>query len=240
MTRRLWYALAAAAALHVGAACAGDSSGVTPDPVAGIEKAAVLEALDCGLSGDPLYGSLTRFVLPFVDRASYVVSPGGDTTRVVGVQVHIDAVVDSVPVLTQLTAVLSWTGFDSAAATVDTTVFIVGGGAAVPLTDSLRVSWSPVPPGSGSATSIHMTGPNSCVTWLSRSGAMNVTDVSFGGGSTQGADGVVLTVARGSLTGDYDFLAKQVPDSATTITTALLLSAVQAMRIDLGGTITNP
>lgn len=231
MTRRLWCALAAATL-----ACGEDTSGPTPDPVAGIEKAAVLAALDCGLAGDSLYGPLTQYVLPFVDRASYVIS-GSDTTRVIGVQVYVDAVIDSIPVRTQLSAVLAWTGFDSAAATVDTTVFIVGAGATVPLVDSLRVSWSPASPGSGSATSIHMTSSTACTTWLSRSGALNVTAASFAGGSTQGGGGVILTLARGSMTGDYAYTAKQVPDSATTITTALALAGVHAMRIDLGGTI---
>lgn len=219
-------------------ACSGDSGGVSPDAIRGAEKAAVQNALTCALSGDSLFPYLTQFALPYVDRASYLVSPAGDTTRVVGIQILINAVVDTTPVVAELSGLLAWMGFDSAAATVDTTVFLIGaGGTSMPLTDSLRATWSPVTPGSGTGFVIHQTTPATCQAWLSRAGALHLASVAFGAGRTQTVGTVSLTLARGTVTGDFDVTAKLVPDSSTTVTSDRLFDAVQAIRISIAGTI---
>lgn len=236
MTTRHYFLLAAG----VLAACSGDSGGISPDAVRGAEKAAVQNALDCALASDSFFPYLTQFALPYLDRASYLVSPGGDTTRVVGLQIIIDAVFDSTPVMTQLSGLLAWTGFDSAAATVDTTVFLVGAGAALPLTDSLRPTWSPITAGSGTGYVIHMTGPASCESWLSRVGALHLSTASFGGGATQSIGTVSLTIARGTVTGDFDVTAKLVPDSSTTVTSDRVFDAVQGIKITVRGTVPAP
>jgi hypothetical protein len=222
-------------------ACGGDTGGVSPDAIRSAEKAAVQNALDCALSGDTLFPYLTQFALPYLDRASFLVTPAGDTTRVAGLQILIDATIDSTPVVAQLSGVLAWTGFDSAAATVDTTVFLIGAGAtALPLVDSLRPTWSPITAGSGTGYVIHMTSPATCEAWLARAGALTLTGAAFGAGNTQTIGTVRLTVARGTVSGELDITAKLVPDSSTTVTSDRLFDLVQGIRISVAGTVPAP
>lgn len=232
-------AVALSAAVALVAACS-DAGSVDPDAISGPEKAVVQGALNSALANDSLYPTLALLVFPYIDRATRVIS-GGDTTRVVGIQLDInvgviDSASDTIPVVAQLSAALAWTGYDSTAHTVDTVVFVIGSGLAVPVSDSLRERFSPDTAGTGTAFVIHQTGPGAYATWLARQGALHVTSASYGAMHTQNFSTLHLGVARGTAAGDYHVTAKLVPDSATTVTTARdFAGGVQALKMQITG-----
>jgi hypothetical protein len=72
--------------------------------------------------------------------------------------------------------------------------------------------------------------------WAPRSGLLGITTSGFGEGTSQGADGLSLTMYRGTVSGDYTVTAKQVPDSATTITTTQAYpDGAQALKLRVSG-----
>lgn len=197
-----------------------DTQGVSPDGIPGEELAAVRSALVCAAQTDPLFAPIGLFVLPYIDRATRLVSPGGDTTSVSGIELDVHAVVDSMPVQVGLVGVLAWTGFDSLTQTVDTTVLLLGSSGELPIEDSLARGFSPAVPGEGSGVVVHSPTPQTCELWAPRTGLLRVTTASFGAGTTLGADTLSLTLFRGTVGGDYAVTAKLVPDSITTVSTA--------------------
>jgi len=129
------------------AACS-DAGSVDPDAIPDAQKRAVWMALDSAFRHDTtldpaftgdsgLYALMSTLVIPFVDRASRI-AVGGDTTRAVGIEFDIDATQGGTHVVSNLTAILAWRGYDSTSRTIDTVFFLLGSGRA-PITDSL---WS--------------------------------------------------------------------------------------------------
>ena len=231
-TRRArWYAVAA-----LGAAACTDTAAVSPDALPAAERAAVIAALNCAAATDAVFAPVGAFVFPYIDRATALVSPSGDTTRVVGIDLDLRAVVDSVDVQLSLVGVLAWTRFDSLAGTVDSTVLLLGSTGALPVADALGPTFTPGTPGEGSGVVIHSPTPETCELWAPRSGLLGITTSGFGEGTALGADGLSLTMYRGTVAGDYTVTAKLVPDSATTISTGQSYpDGVQALRLKVSG-----
>ncbi len=218
------------------AVACSDTQGVSPDAIPGPELAAVRSALVCAAQTDPLFAPIGLFVLPYIDRATALVSPGGDTTRVSGIELDIRAVVDSMPVQVGLVGVLAWTGFDSLTQTVDTTVLLLGSSGELPIEDALAPSFSPAVPGEGSGVVIHSPTAESCELWAPRAGVLRVTSATFGSGTVLGADSLSLTLFRGTTGGDYAVTAKLVPDSSSTVTAAQAYPAgAQALKMRITG-----
>jgi len=229
-SRAWWCAVAG-----LGAACL-DSAAVSPDALPSAERAAVIAALNCAAATDPVFAQVGAFVFPYVDRATALVSPAGDTTRVVGIDLDLRAVVDSVEVQVSLVGVMAWTGFDSLAGTVDSTVVLLGSTGPLPIADALGPSFTPGTPGEGSGVVIHSPTPETCELWAPRTGLLRMATSGFGDGTALGSDGLSLTLYRGTVTGDYAVTAKLVPDSATTISTAQAYSdGVQALKLKVSG-----
>lgn len=232
--KRLTTILAAAAVL---AACS-DSSGVDPDVIDGPELAAVQAALDGALASDTLYPTLALLVFPFVDRASHLRDPSGDTTRLVGIELDIDVETDSGPLFAQFSVVLGWTDYNATTLTVDTVFFVAGAGRA-PVDDSLTESFSPDSAGTGTALVIHQAGDSSITAWQTGTGRLVTTASTYGRGRTQSGSGLTLTVSRGTITGSFQVeTAYQVPDSATTVQAGKSFSTgVQALKVVIRGTL---
>lgn len=233
---RWWWALAA-----LGAACA-DSTSVGPNGILRAEKAAVLAALECGAPTDSIYLPVAQFILPYVDRAGHLVGPGGDTTRIAGLQLEIDALVDSIPVSLDLVGALAWTGFDSVTQTVDTVVLLFGtGGTGLPIVDSLREDYFPGSANLGTGFVIHGIAGGGCRVWRARSGALEVADAAFGGGVTQELGPLRLANSRGTHAGGFAVTAKLVPDSATTVSTGRVYAeGAPALRMQVTGELALP
>jgi hypothetical protein len=228
--RPSWWALAV-----FGAACA-DAGGISPDAIRSAEKAALLAALDCAAGSDPVFAPVGAFVFPYIDRATALVSPGGDTTRVVGLELDLDALVDSNPVHVSLVGVLAWTRYDSLAGTIDSTVLLLGSSGPFPIADALAQSFSPANPGQGSGVMIHSPTPDTCELWAPRSGLLRIVSSGYGEGTTQGSGGLSMTLYRGTMAGDYTVTAKLVPDSATTVSTGQTYSGgVQSLKMRVSG-----
>ena len=224
-------------------ACSSDAGGVDPDAIPAAEKHAVWMALDSAFLHDPVldpaftgdtgfYATLSKIVIPFVDRASRI-PVAGDTTRVVGIEFDIDATQRGTHIVANLTGILAWKGYDSTSRTVDTVFFLIGTGRA-PITDSLWSRFTLESPGTGTGFVVHQA-PDSTVTkWLSRAGHLHTTASQYGakqGGST-------FNVARGTLDGEFTISAKLVPDSATTVTSALDFgSGARSVKAVIRGTL---
>ena len=203
-----------------------DAGGVDPDAIDDAEILAVRTALDsaflhdtvldAAFTGDSgLYALMSALVFPFIDRASRI-AQGGDTTRVVGIEFDIDATQGGTPITSNLSAVLAWKGFDATAETVDSVYFVLGAGRA-PVSDSLWARFTLDTAGTGTGFVIHQL-PNFTVRkWLSRGGHLRTTSSQYG--SPQGNS--ILKVFRGTLSGEYSITAKLVPDSSTTVSSAL-------------------
>lgn len=231
MTQAFRYGALALAALG----CT-DSQGISPDAVPAAELAAVRSALECAAQSDPIFAPVGLFVLPYVDRATVVVSGSGDTTRITALALDIRAVVDSVPVQVELVGVLAWTRFDSLAQTVDTTVLLLGSDGTFPIENSLGLAFSPAVRGEGSGIVIRSTTPETCELWAPRTGVLRALSASFGTGTTLGADSLSLTLFRGTMPGEYAVTAKRVPDSATTVATAQAYAdGAQAVKMRISG-----
>ena len=209
--RRLLLTLTALGA--VVAACSSDAGGVDPDAIDGPELVAVRQALDSALVNDTLYPTLAAVVFLFIDRASRIPT-GNDTTRVVGIELDIDATTSSGPVVANFTAVLGWRGYRAASHTVDTVFFLLGAGRA-PTNDSLQSTWSPDSAGTGTGFVIHQAADSTRTIWLARGGHLRTTTASYGIGRGVGAG---VTLYRGMVSGDFAITAKVVPDSTTTVT----------------------
>src|SRR5258708_4318443 len=135
-------------------ACSG-AGGVDPDAIAAPEKAAVQIALDSALATDSLYPTLALLVFPYIDRAAHIVV-GSDTSRVVDVELDIDATKGTSHVVAKISAVLAWRGFNAALNTVDTVVFVVGAGITPPAaSDSIPARVSPHTPRTATPLVVH-------------------------------------------------------------------------------------
>ncbi|HEY6091911.1 MAG TPA: hypothetical protein VIV83_07980 [Gemmatimonadales bacterium] len=231
-----------AIALGTLVACS-DSSGVDPDAIPQAELVAVRMALDSaflhdssldsGFTGDSgLYALMSALVFPFIDRASRI-SNGTDTTRVVGIEFDIDATQGGTHIVSNLTAVLGWRGYQATTGTMDTVFFLLGSGRA-PVSDSLWTRFTLDTAGTGTGFVIHQAANSTVTKWLSRTGHLHTTSSQYGSG--QGTS--TFNVARGTLNGDFAISAKLVPDSSTTVTSALDFgSGARAVKVKIRGTL---
>ena len=220
-----------------------DGGGVDPDAIDDAEILAVRTALDSAFlhdtildpafTGDSgLYALMSTLVFPFIDRASRI-EQGGDTTRVVGIEFDIDATQGDSQVTSNMSAVLAWKGFDSVSGTVDTVFFLLGSGRA-PVTDSLWERFTLDTAGTGTGFVIHQFTNSTVSKWLSRGGHLRTTASQYG--SSQGNS--VFRVYRGTLNGEFTITAKLVPDSSTTVTSALDFgSGTQAIKVQIQGSL---
>ena len=230
-------------ALAGGLVACSDGGGVDPDAIDDAEILAVRTALDSAFlhdtvldpafTGDSgLYALMSALVFPFIDRASRI-EQGGDTTRVVGIEFDIDATQGDSQVTSNLSAVLAWKGFDSVSGTVDTVFFLLGSGRA-PVTDSLWERFTLDTAGTGTGFVIHQFANSTVSKWLSRGGHLRTTASHYG--SSQGNS--LFRVFRGTLNGEYTITAKSVPDSSTTVTSALDFgSGTQAIKVQIQGSL---
>jgi hypothetical protein len=224
------------------AACS-DAGGVDPDAINGRELAAVRRAIDSALAGDTLLGSdttlyptLAALVFPYIDRASRIAS-GGDTTRVIGIEMDIRVPSDSGDsLIADFTMLLGWTGFDTLTRTVDSVYFIVGSGRA-PVNDSLRSHFGIDTAGTGTGLVIHQAADSSITVWLARAGHLVTTASTYGSGRTQTLPGLTWTTYRGMVNGNISITAKLVPDSTTTVTALKDFgSGARALKVRIRGT----
>ncbi len=230
-------------------ACAGavvacsDAGGVDPDAIPGPELVAVRMALDsaflhdttldAGFTGDSgLYALMSALVFPFMDRASRI-AQGSDTTRVVGIEFDIDATQGGSHVTSNLTAILAWRGYHATTRTMDSVFFLLGSGRA-PVTDSLWSRFTLDTAGTGTGFVVHQATDSTVKTWLSRGGRVHTTSSHYG--SPQG--GSTFNVSRGMLNGELTITAKSVPDSSSTVTSALDFgSGARAVKVQIRGTL---
>lgn len=244
--RKILTLLALAGAATV-AAC-GDAGGVDPDAINSRELAAVRLALDSAFRHDPtldsaftgdsgLYVLMAQLVFPFIDRASFIVS-GGDTTRVIGIEMDIQATQGGTPITSNLTVLLAWTGYDSTSRTVDSVYMIMGAGRA-PVSDSLWSRFTLDTAGTGTGFVVHQASDSSVTKWLSRGGHLTTTASSYGAGrSLSGASSSSFILFRGTVSGNFAITAKTVPDSATTVTAAKDFgSGARALKIQIRGAL---
>ncbi len=224
------------------AACS-DAGGVDPDAINGPELAAVRRALDSALVGDTLlssdptlYPTLAALVFPYIDRASRI-TVGGDTTRLVGVEMDIRVPSDTGDsLIADFTILLGWTGYNAATRTIDSVYFIVGSGRA-PVNDSLRTHFGIDTAGTGTGLVIHQDSDSSLTVWLARGGHLRTTTSSYGAGRTLGGAGLTWTTYRGTVNGDIGITAKQVPDSTVSTVTSLkdFGSGARALKVRIRG-----
>lgn len=219
-----------------------DAGGVDPDAIPGAELVAVRVALDSAFrhdrtldtafTGDSgLYVIMSSFVFPFMDRASRI-AQGTDTMRVVGIEFDVDATKGGSPVVIGLTAVLAWRGYSAAFGTVDSVFFVLGSGRA-PVSDSLWQRFTLDTAGTGIGLVVHQAADSTVTKWLSRGGHLHTTSSQYG--SPQG--GSSFNVSRGVLNGEFTITAKFVPDSSTTVTSALDFgSGARAIQVKIRGT----
>ena len=218
-----------------------DAGGVDPDAIPVAQKLAVWMALDSAFRHDTtldpaftgdsgLYALMSTLVIPFVDRASRI-AVGGDTTRAVGIEFDIDATQRGNHVVSNLTAILAWKGYDSTSRTMDSVFFLLGSGRA-PVTDSLWSRFTLDTAGTGTGFVIHQATDSTVKKWLSRGGHLRTTSSQYG--SSQG--GSTFNVSRGMLSGAFTITAKLVPDSSTTVTSALDFgSGARAVKVKIRG-----
>lgn len=225
------------------AACS-DAGGVDPDAIPAAQKRALWMALDSAFRHDAaldpaftgdsgLYALMSTLVIPFVDRASRI-AVGGDTTRAVGIEFDIDATQRGTHVVSNLTAIIAWKGYDSTSRTIDSVYFLLGSGRA-PLTDSLWSRFSLDTAGTGTGFVIHQRTDATVTKWLSRGGHLRTTTSQYG--STQG--GSTFNVSRGILNGEFTITAKSVPDSSISTVSSVLDfgSGTRAVKVKIRGTL---
>ena len=228
-----------------GLAACSDAGGVDPDAIPVAQKHALWMALDSAFRHDTtldpaftgdsgLYALMSTLVIPFVDRASRIAvggGAGGDTTRAVGIEFDIDATQRGNHVVSNLTAILAWKGYDSTSRTMDSVFFLLGSGRA-PVTDSLWSRFTLDTAGTGTGFVIHQATDSTVKKWLSRGGHLRTTSSQYG--SSQG--GATFNVSRGMLSGGFTITAKSVPDSSTTVTSALDFgSGARAVKVKIRG-----
>lgn len=225
-----------------------DAGGVDPDAIDSRELAAVRLALDSAFRRDTvldsaftgdsgLYVLMAGIVFPFIDRASFIAG-GGDTTRVVAIEMDIDATQDGEPLVSNFTVLLGWNGYDSTSRTVDSVFFILGAGRA-PVNDSLWARFTLDTAGTGTGFVIHQAADSAVTKWLSRGGHLRTTASSYGAGRSLGGGlGSSFTLFRGSVSGDFGITAKLVPDSTTTVTsTKDFGSGARALKVRIRGSL---
>ena len=220
-----------------------DAGGVDPDAIPAAQKHALWMALDSAFRHDTtldpaftgdsgLYALMSALVIPFVDRASRL-AVGGDTTRAVGIEFDIDATQRGTHVVSNLTAIIAWKGYDSTSRTIDSVFFLLGSGRA-PVNDSLWSRFTLDTAGTGTGFVIHQRTDSTVTKWLSRGGHLRTTTSQYG--SSQG--GSTFNVARGMLNGEFTIIAKTVPDSSTTVTSVLDFgSGARAVKVKIRGTL---
>jgi hypothetical protein len=220
-----------------------DASGIDPDAIPKPEIVAVRMALDSAFRHDTnldpaftgdsgLFALMSVLVFPFLDRASRI-PQGSDTTRLVGIEFDIDATQGGTRVTSNLTAILAWNGYDSTSGTMDTVFFLLGSGRA-PVGDSLWSRFTLDTAGTGTGFVIHQATDSTVAKWLSRGGHLHTTSSQYG--SRQG--GTTLVVFRGTLSGEFTINAKLVPDSTTTVTSALDFgSGARAVKVRIRGNL---
>jgi len=223
-----------------------DAGGVDPDAVPEAELVAVRLALDSAFlhdttldtafTGDSgLYALMSDLVFFFVDRASRISQGGGpDTTRVVGIEFDIDATQGGTQVTSNFTTILAWKGYDSTSGTMDTVFFILGSGRA-PVTDSLWPRFTLDTAGTGTGFVIHQATDSTVTKWLSRGGRLRTTSSRYGRAQGSAAS---FSVSRGTLSGEFTINGKSVPDSSTSVTSALDYgSGARAVNVRIRGTL---
>ena len=220
-----------------------DAGSVDPDAIPGPELAAVRMALDSAFLHDTtldtafvgdsgLYHVMSDLVFFFIDRASRI-AQGSDTTRVVGIEFDIDATKGGSPLTINFSTVLAWKGYDSTSRTLDSVIFIMGAGTA-PVSDSLWPRFTLDTAGTAIGFVIHQSPDSTETKWMSRGGHLRTTSSHYG--STQG--GSTFNVARGMMNGEFTISAKSVPDSTTTVTSALDFgSGARAVKVKIRGTL---
>ncbi|HWP37506.1 MAG TPA: hypothetical protein VNL18_08150 [Gemmatimonadales bacterium] len=218
------------------AAACSDSGGVDPDAIESQELAAVQRALNAALAEDSLYPTLALLVFPFVDRASHLPDPSGDTTRLTGIELDIDVQTDSGPLVANFTVMLGWTDYQATTRTVDTVFFVAGAGRA-PVDDALRGSFSPDSAGTGTALVMHQAPDSTVTVWQTGTGRLVTTSSTYGRGRTQTGGGLTVTVSRGTILGTFQVgAAYQLPDSATSVATAKDFSGgARALKVVIRG-----
>lgn len=216
------------------AACSESGTAPTTNLISAAEKSAVQQALAQSFGNDSLYTTLSGFVLPFLDQATPQPNGAGDTTKLTGFQLEVVAGTISAGV----SGLLAWRGYRPATGTVDTVFLVVGAGLTTPLSDSLSQSFAVNLLGSGTAWVIAEAPDSSTQTWQARTGAINVSGSSYG--SETSADlggGFSISRARGWISGDTHLTAKLVPDSSTTVATALDFSSqIEGVKLTVTGT----
>lgn len=231
--KHLAVAVVAVAAL----ACSDNSnSALDTDAISLDEKAAVQAVLTQGLASDTLYPILSALVFPFIDHATSQPS-GTDTTKLVGIQLDVDATQDTAHLVSQLTAVLAWRGFRPATKTVDSVFFVIGNGLTSSVTDSLLKDFSPDSAGALGTGFVFQQAPDSVITtWLARSGSLQLASSSYGNSIATTLGTLTVTVFRGTLGGQYHLTAKLVPDSSTTVTSTQTYTAgIRAIKLRITG-----
>jgi hypothetical protein len=220
-----------------------DTNSVDPDAIPEAELIAVRMALDSAFLHDTtldsafvgdsgLYALMSALVFPFMDRASRI-SQGTDTTRVVGIEFDIDATQGGAQVTSNLTAILAWRGFDSTTRTMDSVFFLLGSGRA-PVNDSLWSRFTLDTAGTGTGFVVHQAADTTVIKSLSRGGHLRTTSSQYG--SQQGNS--TFAVFRGTVSGEFTISAKSVPDSATTVTSALDFgSGARAVKVRIRGNL---
>lgn len=226
------------------AACSSDAGGVDPDAIPAPQKHALWVALDSAFRHDTtldpaftgdsgLYALMSTLVIPYIDRASRISTGGTDTTRVVGVEFDINASRSGIQVISNLTAVIAWKGYDSTTQTMDTVFFLLGSGRA-PVSDTLWPPFTLDSAGTGTGFVIHQATDSVVTKWLSRSGHLRTTTSQYG--TAQG--GATFSIARGTLNGEFVMSAKRVPDSLTTVNAALDFgSGARAIKVKIRGAL---
>ncbi|HYK10914.1 MAG TPA: hypothetical protein VEV39_08950 [Gemmatimonadales bacterium] len=223
------------------AACSSSTAGVSPDAIDGAELAAVRSSLGKALASDSFYSELSTFVFPFIDRATKVGEGPGDTTRLVGILLDINASKGDTPIVARFSALLDWRHYRASSQTVDTVTFLLGAGITPPVSDSLATSFSPDSVGTGVGFVVAQAQDSAVQTWLTRAGAFHVTGVSLGSAQTTGLGGLTLAVSRGTMNGDFHLTAKLEPDSSTTVTGSRSFSGgIQALKIGITGSLSAP
>jgi len=220
-----------------------DAGSVDPDAIPRPELIAVRMALDSAFLHDTnldtafvgdsgLYAQMSALVFPFMDRASRI-AQGSDTTRVVGIEFDVDATQGGSRITINLTGILAWRGYNATSHTMDSVFFLLGSGRA-PLTDSLWSRFTLDTAGTGTGFVVHQATDSTVMKWLSRGGHLRTTTSQYG--SSQG--GSTFNVSRGMLSGEFTIAAKSVPDSNTTVSSALDFgSGARAVKVKIRGTL---
>lgn len=238
--RKVGVGLVLAASLAAACSSSG-TTGVSSDAIDGPELAAVRSVLGQALASDSFFSELSTFVFPFIDRATKVAEAAGDTTRLVGILLDINATKGDTPVVAQFTGLLDWRHYRPGTQTVDTITFLLGAGITPPLSDSLKTTFSPDSAGTGVGFVVAQATDSVIQTWLTRTGAFHVSAVTFGAAQKTGIGGLTLSVSHGTMNGDFHLSAKLVPDSSTSVSgSRSFAGGIQAVKIGITGTLAAP